>query len=184
MSLDYFYFQMITCSVDEVLDSRNQNMKSEWEDVFLAKKETARILGVSNVTLYRWAKRGLLVPILISRKQYYLRADINAFFNKIKGGEGNDFDKAPKSVTSNLKYLTESIERSGNFSLTKLKEALESQFEYNNDGLKLSYILNLGADEESYWIEKIKLVTDSMQTLTNLILQVRNVVDVDKKQAL
>ncbi|MCL4482856.1 MAG: helix-turn-helix domain-containing protein [Bacteroidetes bacterium] len=45
-------------------------------------KQVANILGVEPVTLWRWAKRGYLVPMEIGGKRRYKMSEVKAFLNK------------------------------------------------------------------------------------------------------
>lgn len=169
-------------TIENVIGPRGQN--TVWVDgvqkSILTRKEAAEFLGVTLVTLWKRTKKGMFNPIKLFGGTYYYQDDLMAPFRKGKVG----LDKAPKRVSDNLKHLIEVLEHSGDYSLPKLKEALESQFEHSNEGLKLSRILELGSDEDNFWIERIKLVTDCMQTLANLINQVRSVVEVDDRESL
>ncbi|WP_050899193.1 helix-turn-helix domain-containing protein [Marinitoga piezophila] len=52
------------------------------EDEFLTKKEVAKLLKVSEVTIYRWSKQGILKPIKIGKKVLFKRADIEKLLNE------------------------------------------------------------------------------------------------------
>ena len=50
-----------------------------------SRTETAKLLGVSPITIDRLAKRGLLKPSRATRRPLYSKAEINRFLNETKG---------------------------------------------------------------------------------------------------
>lgn len=56
--------------------------QSEKEEKMLSSKETAKLLGISENSLWRWGKLGYLVGIKIGRKVLYKQSDVDAL---IKG---------------------------------------------------------------------------------------------------
>lgn len=73
---------------------------NEWSEERDAKREAERkavaevervssmdaenILGVTSATLWRWKKKGYLVPIKVGRKNVYLKSDIDRILNSGK----------------------------------------------------------------------------------------------------
>jgi len=47
-------------------------------------KETSQMLAISLKTLSRWEKRGLLVPLKVSRKKLYAKEAIDRFMEEVK----------------------------------------------------------------------------------------------------
>jgi len=55
----------------------------EKSEVYLTPQQVSEMLGVNLSTLFRWNKRGYLVPLEIGGKRKYRKSDINAkCFNK------------------------------------------------------------------------------------------------------
>jgi|GEM_PF-2965370 len=48
-------------------------------------KEACKVLNVTKMTMYRWQKKGFLIPFHVGRKLYYKKAEILNLINK--GGE-------------------------------------------------------------------------------------------------
>lgn len=72
----------------DVIDYVIQKTKNEFEkelvkknsEVYMTSKEVVDFLSISNVTLYRWEKRGYLLPIYIGGKKRYKRSEIEKRF--------------------------------------------------------------------------------------------------------
>lgn len=56
------------------------NRKKETETL-LTPDEVASKYRISKVTLWRWAKDGLLKPVKMGRKSFYRQSDIERFFD-------------------------------------------------------------------------------------------------------
>lgn len=78
----------ITISASDLLEVINYTVsttRKELEQVIIDKKsenyltrqQAAEMLGVSLVSLYRWSKRGYLVPLEVGGKRIYLKSDID-----------------------------------------------------------------------------------------------------------
>ena len=52
------------------------------EDKMLSAGEAANILGVTNVTLWRWGKIGYLVPSKAGKKTFYWQSQIDKLLRK------------------------------------------------------------------------------------------------------
>lgn len=50
------------------------------------RREACKILGVTNTTLWKWAKEGSLVPCKIGSKVLYKASDIEEFINRRYNG--------------------------------------------------------------------------------------------------
>ena len=60
------------------LDSANERLA-------YSRQETAKLLGVSPITIDRLAKRGLLRPSRAIRRPLYSKAEIQRFLNETEG---------------------------------------------------------------------------------------------------
>ncbi len=72
--------------ISETLDNKIKELKLELQSKptdLLPRKEVAKILNVSEGTLYNWAKKGYLTPVSIGRRVYYNRSDINEALIKL-----------------------------------------------------------------------------------------------------
>ena len=56
----------------------------------LTRKETAKILGVTLSTLWKWAQMGYLVPVKIGTRVMYRPTDVDAMLEKHMGGGENE----------------------------------------------------------------------------------------------
>ncbi len=66
----------------EEFNERIQAIQNEKDDeVELTADEVATLLGVTKVTLWRWAKTGYLVPSKIGRRPKYRKGDIKKLMN-------------------------------------------------------------------------------------------------------
>lgn len=63
---------------DEWMMEMNQRAKRE---TYLTPDEVASELGVSKNTLWRWEKRGYLIPIKVGRKPFYKRSDVDSLLS-------------------------------------------------------------------------------------------------------
>lgn len=61
-------------------EEREQNRQKE-TDILLTPDEVASKYRISKVTLWRWAKDGLLKPVKMGRKSFYRQMDIERVFD-------------------------------------------------------------------------------------------------------
>ena len=61
-------------------EEREQNRQKE-ADILLTPDEVASKYRISKVTLWRWAKDGLLKPVKMGRKSFYRQTDIERVFD-------------------------------------------------------------------------------------------------------
>ncbi len=55
------------------------------EDVKLTADAAAMQLGISKISLWRWAKQGLVEPIKIGKKVHYWQSDIDKLLRRKEG---------------------------------------------------------------------------------------------------
>lgn len=55
------------------------------DDVKLTADAAARQLGITKMSLWRWAKKGYLTPVRAGRKLYYWQSDIDTLLRKKEG---------------------------------------------------------------------------------------------------
>lgn len=78
----------ITISASDLLEVINYTITStrkeleqviidEKSEVYLSPKEVSKLLGVNTTTLWRWNKRGYLIPIEVGGKRKYRKSDID-----------------------------------------------------------------------------------------------------------
>ena len=78
----------ITISASDLLEVINYTITStrkelekvildEKSEIYLSPKEVSKLLGVNTTTLWRWNKRGYLIPIEIGGKRKYRKSDID-----------------------------------------------------------------------------------------------------------
>lgn len=60
--------------VSEAMAAKEAERK---EEKYLTPDEVADMVGVSKNTLWRWEKKGYLIPIKFGRKSFYKQSDIN-----------------------------------------------------------------------------------------------------------
>lgn len=71
----------------EERERTEQAIQKHRESPTLGRKETAKLLGVSLATLWKWAKEGYLVPVKIGTKVMYKATDIDEILKTGEGGE-------------------------------------------------------------------------------------------------
>lgn len=82
----------VSVEVDDLLKFANvliENVKRELEvtikkekiDIQLSPKEVSEMLGVDLSTLWRWQKRGYLVPVEIGGKRRYKMSDVKSLLD-------------------------------------------------------------------------------------------------------
>lgn len=82
----------IVCSLADLKEvfrawqnERDAEKPEPTEDKMLTADEAANILGVTSVTLWRWAKIGYLVPSKAGKKLYYWQSQIDELLKKKEG---------------------------------------------------------------------------------------------------
>ncbi len=70
---------------NEWQDERDAMRPVTKEDVKLTADEAAMQLGVTKVSLWRWAKMGYLTPVKAGRKVFYWQSDIDTLLKKKEG---------------------------------------------------------------------------------------------------
>ena len=65
-------------------DERDANQPKK-EDVKLTADAAAMQLGVTKISLWRWAKLGYLTPVKAGRKVFYWQSDIDKLLKKKEG---------------------------------------------------------------------------------------------------
>lgn len=78
-------------NVIDVESSRNQvtDEKSKALNEILTQGEAAKYLRVSQTTLVTWGKQGVIKPIRVVGRVYYLVSDIKSLFKEKEGGANN-----------------------------------------------------------------------------------------------
>ena len=66
-------------------DERDANRPAQKEDVKLTADEAAMQLGITKISLWRWAKMGYLSPVKVGRKIFYWQSDIDTLLKKKEG---------------------------------------------------------------------------------------------------
>ncbi|MRX65760.1 helix-turn-helix domain-containing protein [Maribacter luteus] len=64
--------------VEQKIKALEQRLTSKEPPEFLDRKQVAKFLGVSLVTVHEWSKKGILVPFKIGNRVRYKREDIIA----------------------------------------------------------------------------------------------------------
>ena len=71
--------------INEWMDEREAATQQEKPDVRLSAEEAAHQLGVTKVSLWRWADKGYLTPVKVGRKVFYWQSDIDKLLKKKEG---------------------------------------------------------------------------------------------------
>ena len=66
-------------------DERDAMKPAQKEDVKLTADAAALQLGVTKISLWRWAKMGYLTPVKAGRKVFYWQSDIDTLLKKKEG---------------------------------------------------------------------------------------------------
>jgi len=69
--------EVINYTVTTTRKELEQIIIDEKSEVYLSPKEVSKMLDVDPSTLWRWGKRGYLVPLEIGGKRKYRKSDIN-----------------------------------------------------------------------------------------------------------
>ena len=79
-------------AINQVLDERgNAVSKAESQkDEFVTRKELCKLIGVSNVTLWRMEKEGRIIPTKVGNKNVYNKAEVVAL---IKDGKLSKYNR-------------------------------------------------------------------------------------------
>ena len=72
-----------TILVQQVKDDLQQQLADEKAEVYFSREKAMEIFDVSSTTLWRWEKKGYLIPIMVGGYRRYRKSDIN----KILKGE-------------------------------------------------------------------------------------------------
>ncbi len=59
-----------------------QQTQTQQEEKYLLREDVCNQLGVTKPTLWRWAKRGYLVPIKVGNRPLYRQSDIDTLMKK------------------------------------------------------------------------------------------------------
>ena len=70
---------------NEWQDERDKKQPAQKEDVKLTADAAAMQLGVTKISLWRWAKMGYLSPVKAGRKVFYWQSDIDKLLKKKEG---------------------------------------------------------------------------------------------------
>ena len=65
--------------VSEVLQADREKRQPEMR---LSREEAAERLGISVVTLWSWCKTGKIRPIMVGKRQFFLKDEIEAILNR------------------------------------------------------------------------------------------------------
>ena len=68
--------EKILNGIKSQLDDLKENFIIKEPDEFLTRKETAKFLKVSLVTLHHWSKQGIITPYKLGCRTYFKRNDI------------------------------------------------------------------------------------------------------------
>jgi hypothetical protein len=74
--------EVIQYTVLETRKELEQYISESNSEEYLSPKEVSVMLGISNVSLWRYAKKGYLTPIEVGGKRKYLKSDIKALLSK------------------------------------------------------------------------------------------------------
>lgn len=75
--------EVINYTVTATRKELEQVIIDEKSEVYLSPKQVSELLGVNTTSLWRWAKRGYLVPLEVGGKRKYRKSDIDRVcFNK------------------------------------------------------------------------------------------------------
>jgi len=72
--------EVINCAVTATRRELGQSVASDKIEAYLTSDEVAEMIGVTKVTLWRWAKRGYLVPTEIGGLRKYRKSEIKERF--------------------------------------------------------------------------------------------------------
>ena len=59
-----------------------QNKQQKPEEKYLSREEVCDLLSVTKPTLWRWAKRGYLIPVKVGNRPLYRQSDIEKLMTK------------------------------------------------------------------------------------------------------
>lgn len=68
--------ETILKGVKEQLDELKKDFKPKEPTEYLTRKEVAKILKISLVTVHEWAKNGILKPYKMGNRTYFIRKEI------------------------------------------------------------------------------------------------------------
>lgn len=59
----------------ELISRATEASKSDTPEEYLSRNEVAQLFGITTQTIYRWAKRGYLAPVMIGGMLRYRKSD-------------------------------------------------------------------------------------------------------------
>lgn len=68
--------------IAQTKEQQEQLITDQTAETYPSRQKVAEILDVDKTTLWRWAKRGLLVPVEIGGKRRYRMSDVRRMLNK------------------------------------------------------------------------------------------------------
>lgn len=68
--------------IAQTKEQLEQLITDQTAETYPSRQKVAEILDVDKTTLWRWAKRGLLVPVEIGGKRRYRMSDVRRMLNK------------------------------------------------------------------------------------------------------
>jgi len=72
--------EVINCVVMTTRKELEQSVINDKIEAYLTAEEVSLMIGVTKVTLWRWAKRGYLIPIEIGGSRKYRKSEIKERF--------------------------------------------------------------------------------------------------------
>ena len=72
--------EVINCAVTSTLREMEQLAINDKTEAYLTADEASEMLGVSKVTLWRWSKRGYLMPTEVGGLRKYRKSEIKERF--------------------------------------------------------------------------------------------------------
>ena len=72
--------EVINCAVMATRKELEQSTNDDKKEAYLTAKEASMMIGVTKVTLWRWAKRGYLMPTEIGGSRKYRKSEIKERF--------------------------------------------------------------------------------------------------------
>lgn len=75
--------EVIDYVVKKVKMEMEEEIRSKQTETYMTTKEVCDFLSISEVTIYRWEKRGYLTPLYIGGKKRYPRTEIEKRFTSM-----------------------------------------------------------------------------------------------------
>jgi hypothetical protein len=76
--------EFATGLIDQTKRDLEKAVIDDKAETYPTPQQVSQILGVDPVTLWRWAKRGYLVPVEVGGKRRYLMSDVKALLTPTK----------------------------------------------------------------------------------------------------